>query len=1813
MSKYRTRITRWDRFLSGVLCLALVLGLLPAAGLIRTAQAAEADHWAYPYAQQLLEWEVLTPASSFRLDAAATRAEFVAMCNRAFGFSRLGSMPFTDVPSSKWYAQDINIAYNAGYFKGKGDNRAAAADTLKREDATVLLARIMRLQETVGESLGFTDSRDLKEWSRGLVAAAAAQGIVGGYTDGSFRPANNITRGELAKMLVYAIGNPVNKPGVYKLNGGEVYGNVTISSSNVTLRNTVIMGNLYITGGVDLGNVLLENVTVIGQIVVSGGGESNAAQSSVILRNVEANELVVDSMVNQYVTISAYGFTNIPVTSVRSDTYLEDASTEPYGLQRIELVGESGTKLNLAGDIKEVINKTPFSVLALVKGSAKTVTIDEEAKGSHLVVGTGTRIDVLNLDVATLVTGDSIGQGDIIDLNIGAAGCEVDILPEHVNVRADITASIDGNTINSESAASLSAKPRFLAGYPTVSNNLTPTTAEGLYAVNKPGTVYWAVSATADGSVKEKDLLSNPPYGGNILRDEATGLPQSGSFSADTGTDYARLISGLEPDNSYYISAILVDERGTPSPLKVFSFSTPDNTTPAFVEGYPYMSKVSCEIAQVTAMTNKSCTLYWVLLPAGVAKPTPQNFRTNNFGANYGYGTMPVTKNVPTSIQVNTTTLPENTGFDLYLWLTDGTLNSDVVHVLNADTGKDSDPSFYTPDETAPVVSGVMQTNYDLPDAIEFTFAIDEAPATLYWAVVAEANETFIKPSDDLSSLNIQLKVEFGTGAIVSGKKDAAGPGVTTEVKAADFANKLKYSDYGTHNFKLYYVAKDAAGNYSDVGFIIVHTADNDPPTVILKFSDAMYNTEEDRAAGRKPRPQANSDLILVFSEQVKGDSSENADTFVDLYDNVATYKERLRNEPTNNSYATMLNYYKDVLAEELGKHIALKYVESARNQPELKAPTANSPLYGWLDLREAVVELQKDGTVTLTLPGGEGGAVHLGGGMEYYFELTDIFDDSYTANLLVRKDDNGKIIDGGEFDNIVELEHFTTIYAQVWLEPDEEGLTKIDVSDPNYSEHRLDIVIDVTPTSVNNSDVTDCWDMVLWSDTSAQFYVYRRVSTGTGTDNKESWGNWELVSDEIRATANTAISLSAHKSDNYIAAHGQYEPMSGNLEVGKNYQYGIRFTRVGTGDDAALEDPKAEPQAWGSLVTMKFSLVAGSRYNITQLSGSVDRLYTRYVQDGTVSEIGSAYVNSTTESILIVEKQFTDKRPPAFQNNSPTFTPSSSTITMSVYLNRTGILYYVAIPADELAPAIGGTLITAATDGRGLDENADGTKKTYPDDNARYDAVPGHYNNNTANKTYIPLNGIDRDHGSNKDYIYFMTGATSKIDPKTRGVYSSPIYDDIFDSDVYTANSQYAAAGSFEYTAKMSQNIIIAEEQHNLKPETWYYVYIVLRSDSGTFDDVVQVYRVKTDKVTPPAVIVNRTAVPESVSGIKGGSSTTGVSMTVNNRGANSRYDNPMLYYAVARKDDLPSQLTTIYDWSTEGVGETGNGPVDPQPTTPSGSKMSVLDAIITKWNGTNQSYFDHFAGSTLKNWVRSYITEATTNNQYGSSLHGYDAVNENYKLQECLNDMQQGGEYVMLVCARHYYSTESDGTQYGFAAAQGLFKPDGDPPKFIGATGLNAVTIDKAYNRSGVADYGWGSKKAEELVGYTFDCSFTIAFDKAIYTYDGGVLKQIVAKKANETLDTSKYVDIMGLLNASNKISSVGGSSDNTSFTLNFSKITSGQTITLTNIYNSSGVKSPYTLTLVFMPTTTMGQVYPDTFLGSMMLQPSFNVSWK
>jgi len=102
------------------------------------------NHWAKDEVTALANKLIIngTGAGKFSPKRDVTRAEFAAMIVRALGLKASGEANFSDVASSAWYAE--------------------------------------------------------------AVAAAAEAGIVNGYTDGTFRPNNKITRQELAAMVVRA-------------------------------------------------------------------------------------------------------------------------------------------------------------------------------------------------------------------------------------------------------------------------------------------------------------------------------------------------------------------------------------------------------------------------------------------------------------------------------------------------------------------------------------------------------------------------------------------------------------------------------------------------------------------------------------------------------------------------------------------------------------------------------------------------------------------------------------------------------------------------------------------------------------------------------------------------------------------------------------------------------------------------------------------------------------------------------------------------------------------------------------------------------------------------------------------------------------------------------------------------------------------------------------------------------------------------------------------------------------------------------------------------------------------------------------------------------------------------------------------------------------------------------------------------------------------------------------------------------------------------------------------------------------------------
>lgn len=1038
------------------LCLAVLFGVS-----LTLTQTAEAASWMDPYLNQMKEWGVMKGDANGELhgERAITRAEFVAMLNRAFGYQEMGANPFTDVPDNAWYADDIRIAYKTGYFQGTSATTASPNALVTREQAVALVGRSLRLKNTPGSTQDYQDGKRISTWSRGIVRQATDMGIINGYADGTFRPQEPITRGQAASVLSRAIGTLVNRSGEQDV--GNVYGNLTITAPGVTLNNTIVTGNLYLTGGIGLDDVVLNNVTVGGKIVVCGTGASQKGESSVILRNVTANGLEIDSMTNQYLSVRAEGLTSIKDTVARTSSYIEDLTADGKGLSLIKLDGADGAQFQLAGNIKEVINRSPASFLG-IGGVANKVTVDERATGSTLDIGANGIVRDLNLDTAATVT----GKGDITNATVNATGSTIPMLPDTIVVRPGVTGNIGGTVMDSAAAIESSEDPRLLAGYPAA-RNVAPTSADAVFSANKSGTIYWAVTALTDGSVNETVLL-NPATSHSVVK--------SGNIKvAASKTELTAKLSGLTKDGSYYISAMLVDARGRHSPVKVTAFTTPDDTVPAFATGYPYtnmtFSKTDTagkeQIVQAMVMPTKDCRLYYALLPKGSVAPTAANFKTGSITGNLGYGVVDVKKNTPLLIpRVNTAYLKEETTYDLYLWLND------------ADNGKSSAVkklSVTTLDTTPPVLQSIRVSDV-AARSVSVTFSVNE-PATLYWAVVKHGADFFANGITDKETLSAKIQIETGVGALKKGSANASKAATDVKFTVSGLEGQTRYD--------LYYVVKDKAGNYNvyteEFEFpLVLNTLDNESPTVKQEF------THDGTDSGKLPTPYPDTSIRLVFSESVKGKTQDGSgkpvyNDFKVIYDKMlqatGTEKDNLRKE----------------LADALRTHIKL-YYRPVSGQPALveeKTTATANPNPNWvIDYRYATVTLDADsGEMIVTFPynkdkTGES-AINLSSGVTYYFELSGIVDTSTAENAMV----------GSR--GVTKLPEFTTIDAQLVFSAVQNSGTDMDMT------FRLS---PVTASSVNEHIL---WDMVIWSDKSLSFELYSRE---VGKTKWESVGNSKQI-----------------------------------------------------------------------------------------------------------------------------------------------------------------------------------------------------------------------------------------------------------------------------------------------------------------------------------------------------------------------------------------------------------------------------------------------------------------------------------------------------------------------------------------------------------------------------------------------------------------------------------------------------------------------------------------------------------------------------
>ncbi|WP_018923037.1 S-layer homology domain-containing protein [Salsuginibacillus kocurii] len=110
---------------------------------------------------------------------------------------------FDDVDEDVYYATPVLRMAEAGFIEGTGNNMFTPDRDVTRGEAASLFSRSLLWDTDEVDPVDFYDV-DAEAFYHDDVAAAVELGIIEGYEDGSFRPDDNLTRGEMAVLMTRA-------------------------------------------------------------------------------------------------------------------------------------------------------------------------------------------------------------------------------------------------------------------------------------------------------------------------------------------------------------------------------------------------------------------------------------------------------------------------------------------------------------------------------------------------------------------------------------------------------------------------------------------------------------------------------------------------------------------------------------------------------------------------------------------------------------------------------------------------------------------------------------------------------------------------------------------------------------------------------------------------------------------------------------------------------------------------------------------------------------------------------------------------------------------------------------------------------------------------------------------------------------------------------------------------------------------------------------------------------------------------------------------------------------------------------------------------------------------------------------------------------------------------------------------------------------------------------------------------------------------------------------------------------------------------
>jgi hypothetical protein len=144
-----------------------------------------------------------------------TRAETATMFYRLLTAERRDEIftaknNYSDVAATAWFNKAVSSMTAGQYLTGYSNGTFGANKNITRAEFVTIAVRFMAAKEG---TVKFSDVSS-KYWAHDAISTAVAYGWIDGYSDGTFRPEQPITRAEVMKIINTMLGRGVDAKGV---------------------------------------------------------------------------------------------------------------------------------------------------------------------------------------------------------------------------------------------------------------------------------------------------------------------------------------------------------------------------------------------------------------------------------------------------------------------------------------------------------------------------------------------------------------------------------------------------------------------------------------------------------------------------------------------------------------------------------------------------------------------------------------------------------------------------------------------------------------------------------------------------------------------------------------------------------------------------------------------------------------------------------------------------------------------------------------------------------------------------------------------------------------------------------------------------------------------------------------------------------------------------------------------------------------------------------------------------------------------------------------------------------------------------------------------------------------------------------------------------------------------------------------------------------------------------------------------------------------------------------------------------------------